>query len=85
MLATINARDVTRIVRDERLRLGLVLLGVTLHLGLLSMFLARPSRCRCAASPAPRKRSARPARGGRRAPPPAGATRSACSPARSPT
>lgn len=40
-LATVNARDVTRIVRAERLRLGLVLLGVTLVSILLSLFLAR--------------------------------------------
>jgi len=41
LLATINARDVTRVVRAERLRLGLVLLGVTLLSVLLSLFLAR--------------------------------------------
>ncbi len=41
LLATINARDVTRIVRAERLRLGLVLLAVTLVSILLSLFLAR--------------------------------------------
>lgn len=41
LLATINARDVTRIVRAERLRLGIVLLGVTLVSVLLSLFLAR--------------------------------------------
>jgi two-component system sensor histidine kinase ChvG len=41
LLATINARDVTRIVRAERLRLGLVLAGVTLLSVLLSLFLAR--------------------------------------------
>ena len=41
LLATINARDVTRIVRAERWRLGLVLAGVTLLSVLLSLFLAR--------------------------------------------
>jgi two-component system sensor histidine kinase ChvG len=41
MLATINARDVTRIVRAERMRLGIVLLIATLLSVLLSMFLAR--------------------------------------------
>ena len=41
LLATINARDVTRIVREERLRLGVVLAGVTLLSVLLSLFLAR--------------------------------------------
>ncbi len=41
LLATINARDVTRIVRAERLRLGFVLLAVTLLSVLLSLFLAR--------------------------------------------
>lgn len=41
LLATVNARDVTRIVRAERLRLGFVLLGVTLVSILLSLFLAR--------------------------------------------
>jgi two-component system sensor histidine kinase ChvG len=41
LLATINARDVTRIVRDERLRLGIVLLIATILSVLLSMFLAR--------------------------------------------
>jgi two-component system, OmpR family, sensor histidine kinase ChvG len=41
LLSTINARDVTRIVRAERLRLGLVLLAVTLLSVLLSLFLAR--------------------------------------------
>ena len=41
LLATINARDVTRIVRDERLRLGVVLLIATLLSVLLSLFLAR--------------------------------------------
>ncbi len=41
LLATTNARDVTRIVRAERLRLGLVLLAVTLVSILLSLFLAR--------------------------------------------
>jgi two-component system sensor histidine kinase ChvG len=41
LLSTINARDVTRIVRAERLRLGLVLLAVTLLSILLSLFLAR--------------------------------------------
>jgi two-component system sensor histidine kinase ChvG len=41
LLATINARDVTTIVRAERLRLGLVLAGVTLLSVLLSLFLAR--------------------------------------------
>jgi len=41
LLATINARDVTRIVRAERLRLGVVLLAVTLVSILLSLFLAR--------------------------------------------
>jgi two-component system sensor histidine kinase ChvG len=41
LLATVNARDVTRIVRAERMRLGLVLLAVTLISVLLSMFLAR--------------------------------------------
>jgi two-component system, OmpR family, sensor histidine kinase ChvG len=41
LLATINARDVTRIVRDERMRLGFVLLGATILSVLLSLFLAR--------------------------------------------
>lgn len=41
LLGMINARDVTRIVRAERLRLGLVLLAVTLVSILLSLFLAR--------------------------------------------
>jgi len=41
LLATINARDVTSIVRAERLRLGLVLAGVTLFSIFLSLFLAR--------------------------------------------
>jgi two-component system sensor histidine kinase ChvG len=41
LFATINARDVTRIVRAERLRLGFVLLGVTILSVLLSLFLAR--------------------------------------------
>ena len=41
MLATVNARDVTRIVRAERLRLGLVLAAVTILSILLSLFLAR--------------------------------------------
>lgn len=41
LLSTINARDVTRIVRAERLRLGLVLLAATLLSVLLSLFLAR--------------------------------------------
>ena len=41
LLATNNARDVTRIVRAERLRLGVVLLAVTLLSVLLSLFLAR--------------------------------------------
>lgn len=41
LLATINARDVTRVVRAERLRLGVVLLLVTLASILLSLFLAR--------------------------------------------
>lgn len=41
LLATVNARDVTRVVRAERLRLGVVLLGVTLLSVLLSLFLAR--------------------------------------------
>ena len=41
LLATVNARDVTRIVRAERLRLGLVLAAVTLASVLLSLFLAR--------------------------------------------
>jgi two-component system sensor histidine kinase ChvG len=41
LLTTTNARDVTRIVRDERLRLGIVLLAATLLSVLLSMFLAR--------------------------------------------
>jgi two-component system sensor histidine kinase ChvG len=41
LLATINARDVTRIVRAERLRLSLVLLAATLLSVLLSLFLAR--------------------------------------------
>jgi two-component system sensor histidine kinase ChvG len=41
LLATINARDVTTIVRAERLRLGLVLLAATLLSVLLSLFLAR--------------------------------------------
>ncbi len=41
LLATINARDVTRVVRAERLRLGFVLLAATLLSVLLSMFLAR--------------------------------------------
>jgi len=41
LLGTINARDVTRTVREERLRLGLVLLAVLLVSVLLSLFLAR--------------------------------------------
>nr|WP_295375001.1 ATP-binding protein [uncultured Sphingosinicella sp.] len=41
LLATINARDVTRVVRAERLRLGLVLLAATILSVLLSLFLAR--------------------------------------------
>lgn len=41
LLGTANARDVTRTVRDERLRLGLVLLAVLLVSVLLSLFLAR--------------------------------------------
>ena len=41
LLGTANARDVTRTVRDERLRLGLVLLAVLLVSLLLSLFLAR--------------------------------------------
>ena len=41
LLATVNARDVTRIVRAERLRLGFVLLAATILSVLLSLFLAR--------------------------------------------
>jgi two-component system sensor histidine kinase ChvG len=41
LLATVNARDVTRIVRAERLRLGLVLLAAMILSILLSLFLAR--------------------------------------------
>ena len=41
LLMTTNARDVTRIVRAERLRLALVLLFVSLLSVLLSVFLAR--------------------------------------------
>ncbi|HEV2567688.1 sensor histidine kinase [Sphingomonas sp.] len=41
LLMTTNARDVTRIVRAERLRLALMLLGVTILSVWLSMFLAR--------------------------------------------
>jgi two-component system, OmpR family, sensor histidine kinase ChvG len=41
LLMTSNARDVTRIVRAERLRLGIVLLMITLLSVWLSMFLAR--------------------------------------------
>lgn len=41
LLLTTNARDITRIVRAERLRLGMVLLAVSLASVLLSLFLAR--------------------------------------------
>jgi len=41
LLFTENARDITRIVRAERFRLGMVLLVVTLVSILLSLFLAR--------------------------------------------
>jgi two-component system, OmpR family, sensor histidine kinase ChvG len=41
LLMTTNARDVTRIVRAERLRLGIVLLMISLLSVWLSMFLAR--------------------------------------------
>nr|WP_093314712.1 ATP-binding protein [Sphingomonas jatrophae] len=41
LLTTANARDITRIVRAERLRLGIVLAGVVLISVLLSLFLAR--------------------------------------------
>lgn len=41
LLLTSNARDITRIVRAERLRLGFVLLGAGLMSVLLSLFLAR--------------------------------------------
>ena len=41
LLATENARDITRIVRAERLRLGLVLAVAMLASTLLSLFLAR--------------------------------------------
>lgn len=41
LLLTTNARDITRIVRAERLRLGLVLLAAALLSVLLSLFLAR--------------------------------------------
>lgn len=41
LLLTTNARDITRIVRAERLRLGMVLLAVALASVLLSLFLAR--------------------------------------------
>lgn len=41
LLATENARDITRTVRAERLRLGLVLAVAMLASTLLSLFLAR--------------------------------------------
>lgn len=41
LLATENARDITRIVRAERLRLGIVLAAAVLASVLLSLFLAR--------------------------------------------
>ena len=41
VLTTVNARDITQIVRVERFRLGVVLLAVTLVSVLLSLFLAR--------------------------------------------
>lgn len=41
LFLTTNARDITRIVRAERLRLGMVLLAVALASVLLSLFLAR--------------------------------------------
>jgi two-component system sensor histidine kinase ChvG len=41
LLASINARDITRTVRAERLRLGFVLLSAILASTLLSLFLAR--------------------------------------------
>ena len=41
VLTTVNARDITQIVRVERFRLGVVLLVVTLVSVLLSLFLAR--------------------------------------------
>jgi two-component system sensor histidine kinase ChvG len=41
LLSTENARDITRIVRAERLRLGFVLAGAILVSVLLSLFLAR--------------------------------------------
>lgn len=41
LLTTGNARDITRIVREERLRLGIVLLVVILTSVILSLFLAR--------------------------------------------
>ena len=41
VMTTVNARDITDTVRSERLRLSLVLFGVTLVSILLSLFLAR--------------------------------------------
>lgn len=41
LLATSNARDITRTVRAERLRLGIVLAAITITSILLSLFLAR--------------------------------------------
>jgi two-component system, OmpR family, sensor histidine kinase ChvG len=41
LFATINARDITEIVRAERLRISLVLMGAILISVLLSLFLAR--------------------------------------------
>lgn len=41
VLTTRNARDITRVVRQERLRLGVVLLAVIVTSVLLSLFLAR--------------------------------------------
>ena len=71
LLATENARDITRTVRAERFRLGLVLAAAVLASVLLSLFLARtivqPLQ-RLARAPGPRARShgAAPARTARR-------------------
>jgi hypothetical protein len=47
LLLTVNAREIRRVVRSERLALAIIF-AVTLALSmLLSRFLARPSRGRC--------------------------------------
>ena len=85
LLMTLNARDVTRITRAERFRLGVVLLLVSALSLALSMFLARTivTPLRRLARAAVRVRAAR-ARSPCRVFP-TGATRSAASPERSPT